>query len=808
MAKPSKKSKPAAKPAVPPPPTESAFKQAFLGWYGLVGMTLSYVTPIKLPWAEGYAKEHWRHAMGSLMVVLLLLAGAVGLALHLLNVNDFKQQIVDYVKQHQQRDLVIEGDIHLKIFPSLGIDTGRMSLSQRNSGRKFASVDNARLYVAWWPLVTKQVRVERVVLDGLHANLVRHADGSTNFDDLLQPADWMGGVQFEVEKIRVLESSLDYQDEGAGLVLSAHDLRVETGRLAEGAAGEVKTSMRLQSQQHQLDLRLQLAGHVLVESAKRRYEVANLEGSARGDVLGMNDATLEVRGTLGLLPAEQQFTLDKFSSTLRGRRDGRTVEARLSAANVQRDKQAWRGSDFSMGASVQRDKNRFSASLDLPAFEADGKQVRGDKLQVALDLFPGEAGLQGKFSSAASLDLAARELRLNALNGNWSASHPLLASKLNGASTGTLRLDWPAQEFKIDLKTRVDETELATSVQVQDFKAPAWVFDVATNTLDLDRYLVADWLARLQGSVQAADFDVLKTLNVKGKLRAEDLRVTRLKARQFAAELRAGGGALAVEPMQARLYGGSLQGGVTLNAGEAPQLALRQRLNNVQIDALLADLLHAEARISGRAAVVLDLNAQGGGLPALRKSLTGNASMTLARGSLGGVNLREALVSVREQIGQDGAVQKDTLRLTESTPFTELKASWDFSGGQARSGDFVLRSPEFNVKGEGSLNLETLELQARAQAGVAAGLRRASAGDLAELSGLTVPMQINGPWQSATVRYELSAATGAGVTRLAKGNQARVAAQTAPPAASAPGAAAAGKPGAAKPAPARASTAK
>lgn len=785
MSKPGKKQK-TATPA-PAAAAPSSLKLALLGWYGVIGMTLGYVSPVKLPWADGYAKDHWRHALGSLVIVLALLTGLVGLALYLVDVNDFKEQIVDYVKTHKQRDLVIEGDIHINWFPKLGLDTGRMSLSQRNSGRKFASVENARLYVAWWPLFTKQVQVERVVLDGLHANLVRHKDGSSNFDDLLTPADWMGEVQFEIEKVRLLDSSLNFQDEGSDLTLLLHDLNLETGRLADGTAGQVDTHFRLQSLQPQLDLQVHASGHVLYQHAGQRYEIANMEGQARGEAAGLSDLALDWRGSLAMQPAAQQLTLDNFSGTAKGHIQQRNFEARLSAASLKRERQQWHGSTVRAGVSVQHDKDLWSASVDLPALDADAQSLHSDKLQLALDLFPGDMTLQGKFSSPLRLDLESRELQLAAIDGSWMLTHPLLAGKLNASSSGQLQANWPAQELRLDFKTQVDDSELSGSVQLHDFKTPAWSFDLAANTLDLDRYLVNDWAPRLQDALLATELNSVQTLDVRGKLRSEELRAAHLKASQFAAELRAAGGVINVEPLQARLYGGTLQGSATLKAGtEAPQFNVRQNLNGVQFDALLADLYGNEARLSGKGNLALELSAQGRTPEALRQTLSGSGSVALTRGSLAGLNLPEALLAGKEQLGLDGAARSDSVRLTESTPFNELKASVEFGQGQARSSDFVLKAAHYSSKGDGTYALDSGLLDAWLSVTVAPGLKRNAAGELAELSGISVPLQVSGSWATAALSYKLGEASGSNVARLAKANQMRVAAaNSAAPAASA-----------------------
>jgi AsmA protein len=777
MSKPGKKAPPAP---APEPAQAGSLKLAFLGWYGVVGVTLAYITPVKLPFAEGYAKEHWRHALGSLVLVLILIGGIVSLAFHLLDANDFKSQIVDYVKTHKQRDLVLEGDIHVTWFPQLGLETGKLSLSQRNSNLKFASVENARLYVAWWPLFTKQVQVERVVLDGVHANLQRHPDGSTNFDDLLQPADWMGELQFAVEKVRVLDSTLNLHDEVSGQAYFVHELNLETGRLADATAGQVQASLRLQSAQPQLDLQLRLNAQMLYDHAAHRYELSQMEGHAQGEAGSFNQLLLDWRGRLTAWPDQHRLVLEPFSATARGRLVQDPFEGKLTAARVQLTRDLWQASTLALEGRVTRDQSVLAATLQAPAIEAGAKAWKSADVQGSLEFKHAGGLLQGRGNSPLLYDTEKRQLQLEALNTSWTASHPLLAARLQATASGKLLAALATQDVTLDLKAGVDDSQLSGRVQLQDFKAPAWTFDLAASALDLDRYLASDWTRRLQESTQAQDFDRLKTLNLRGKLRGDSLRVARLQTGAFTAELRAASGTLSVEPFAAQLYGGNLQGGLTLSAGEAPQLKVRQKLTGVQLDALLADLAGGEAHLSGKGNLLFDLNAQGATLAALRQSLTGTASLALTRGTLAGVDLPEALLAGKDQLGLSGAERRDSVRLTENTAYNEFKASMLVTQGKARSEDLLLKSTLFTGKGEADLDLDTLQLDGWLDATVAPGLKRAGAGELAELAGINIPMRINGPMSTATLSYSLGEASGGNLGRLARINQARVTAALTP----------------------------
>lgn len=768
MSKPGKK----AAPADAPPP--GSLKLAFLGWYGVIGMALGYVLPFKLPFAESYAKEHWRHALASLVLVLMLLTGLVSLAFHLLSVNDFKSQIVDYVKTHQQRDLVLEGDIQIAWFPRLGLETGRMSLSERNSSQRFASVDNARFYVAWWPLLRKRVQVERIVLDGLHARLLRHPDGRTNIDDLLQPAGWMGELQFAVEKIRVLDAALDLHDEASGRSAQLRELQLETGRLADATAGPVQASARLLAPQAALDLQLRLETHLLYDHSHQRYDLGPMQGQARGQAGTLQDVQLDWRGRLSAWPAEHKLVLEPLAATLRARRGSDTLAGQLAATRVQRLQDQWQASALQLEGQLSRDETHQQAyTLQAAALEAGPQGWHSPELQASLDLRQGALILQGRGRSPLQYDTAQRQLLLENLQSDWTLGHPLLATRLQAQAGGKLSAALATRETVLDLQARVDEHTLSGRLQLRDGPQPAWRFELSASALDLDRYLVSHWPQRLQQDTEAQDLAYLQTLDVRGRLRSGSLRAAGVQAREFSAELRAAAGTLDVDALSAQLYGGSLQGSLSVTAGETPRLHLRQKLTGVQLDALLADARAGDPPLAGKGHLMLELKAQGHSLAALRASLGGTASLALTGGTLGGLDLPEALLAGKDQLGLPGALRRDSLRPTEHTEYRELKASFTVDQGRARSEDLLLRTAHTTSRGELDLALDSAQVDGWLDTTVAPGLKRAVAGELAELAGITVPLRINGPWGTASVSYHLGEASGGRLPQLARLNLAR-----------------------------------
>ena len=366
--KPSKKPPSASSGKQPPAPSSSSLKHALLGLYGIVGLSISTFGPFKVPFAEAHAKEYWRHALAGIVIVLVLIAALVSLALYMFDANYFKSQMVDYVKIHNQRDLTLEGDIKVTFFPQLGLDSGKMTLSQHNSSKGFASIENARLYIAWWPLLRKQLQIERVALDGVHANLIRYKNGSTNIDDLLTSEASLGDIKFEIDSIKLKNSSVNLQDEIAGLYLSMHDVNIETGKLTDSTPGTVSASFRLESAKPRIDTKVKLNSHVLFELKTNHYEFANFEGEMEGEAAGISSLALTFQGSVNSYPSTERLVIDKFSASAKGKLENRRLEAKLDIPKLQLAKNELTGNTLTFNASLLQEDENLTTTIELPAF--------------------------------------------------------------------------------------------------------------------------------------------------------------------------------------------------------------------------------------------------------------------------------------------------------------------------------------------------------------------------------------------------------------------------------------------------------
>ena len=123
-----------------------------------------------------------------LIALVAIVIGALVIFVATFDANDYKQVITKQVKNHTGRELNIDGELKLAIYPDVALEMGKTSLSNAEgfAGNEFATINSGRVSVKLIPLLKKKIEADAVLLDGLKLNLHRKADGSSNWDSLLQ----------------------------------------------------------------------------------------------------------------------------------------------------------------------------------------------------------------------------------------------------------------------------------------------------------------------------------------------------------------------------------------------------------------------------------------------------------------------------------------------------------------------------------------------------------------------------------------------------------------------------------------------
>lgn len=636
------------------------------------------------------------------VVGLLLLAG-IAVIVSQFDAGRVKAEAVRAVAEKTGRTLRIDGDLALSFWPDIGLRVGRVALSEPRRAEPFAAVNEARVALAVLPLLTSRVVVKAVAVDGLQATLIKRRDGSLNIDDLLggappepAPADNTtkpatqpkgGGFGLEIAGIDVSNAELVWQDEKAGKTTRISGLDLHTD-------------------------------HVLADTGRRTYAVSDL--------------SLALKGAVGS---------DRFSLQ---------VEAPKLA--VSPDKSS--GAAVKLRAEVSGAARRIDLTLSVDGFEGQDGVLKVGQLAVKLDAGFAEAALSGQLSSPLVADLERQTIALDKIEGQFDWRQPQALTKtLKLVLAGALQADLAKQSAGGRLTVGAGETNLALKLAVAKFSPLAMSFDLDVDRLNIDQYRSAGGqrgVARApagdgQGGAKAGgegfDFSALNGLDVTGAVRVGQLQVQQLKLSQLNLPIRVADGRLAVTPMTAGLYDGSLKGALALDArGNA--VTLRQQLSGINLAPLLADLADTDL-LEGRGDVSVDLSSRGRSVDEMKRRLAGSARIALGQGAIRGIDLEQTLRDVQRLLGK-AKDQPVSPPATGKTAFSELTASFAIANGVARNDDLLGQSALLRVQGQGVVDIGNNRLDYRLKASAPTGASEPGAKGLARLKGVAVPVRLSG----------------------------------------------------------------
>ena len=224
---------------------------------------------------------------GGLLALLIVLAVALKT---LLDPNDYKNEIVTAVKNQTGRELRIEGKLGWSFFPWIGIEIGRLELSDAPGFGKepFARIDGAGAKVELSPLLRKRVVVDTVFLDGLKLNLAKNAAGKTNWDDLVAPSKTeqaaektapdkepgIGGIS--VNKIDIRKADLTWKDQASNTQYAVRNLNLQAGKIIVGEPVDVNLAFDVESGQPPVRQHLDLKSRMKLDLKTQSLEITNL----------------------------------------------------------------------------------------------------------------------------------------------------------------------------------------------------------------------------------------------------------------------------------------------------------------------------------------------------------------------------------------------------------------------------------------------------------------------------------------------------------------------------------------------------
>jgi AsmA protein len=640
--------------------------------------------------------------------LLVLLVLGVGVFAMTFNPNRYKGQIESLVQEKTGRTLKLRGDLEVAFWPSLGAKVAGVSLSERGSDRDFVALDSAHASVAVLPLLRGRVVVDGIRLSGLKANVVKNKDGTFNFSDLIQAppkqkpaaekqAREAGGpaVAFDIAGIQIDRSAISYRDLASGQELALSDVSLQTGRIAEKADGKLSLKVAAKGKVPDLDVKLDVSGDYRFDLPAQAFAVSKLDARLNGAAAGVRDLAVTAKGDVAANPDKGEYHLKGFALDAKGAMPDQSFEAHVSAPQV----------------DIAADK-----ALAIPKLTAD-------------------ITLSGEGVPQKSVKLPV---------------------------TGSLRADLEKQTMNAELSSKFDESTIQAKLGLARFSPPSYLFDVNVDRLNVDRYFPPEPAGQPAQAQKPApqkpeedtpvDLSALRDLDANGRLQVGALQVKGLKLAHVKAEVKAANGRLDVAPHSANLYEGSVAGAISAQADG--RVALKESLNGISIGPLLRDFAQKDI-LEGKGNVALDVATAGKTVNAMKKSLGGTARLQLRNGAIKGINIAEVLRKAKTALGSEEA--KAQAGAPQETDFSEMSASFTIKNGVAHNEDLDVKAPLFRISGKGDVDIGNSTINYTTRAAVVATTKGQGGAELSQLAGVTVPVQLSGPFTDMKYKVDYGA---------------------------------------------------
>lgn len=155
------------------------------------------------------------------IIAVLIILAAVGLKLFFPK-DKVRQMAMEQAREATGRDVTI-GDLDVSFWGGLGVKLHDVTISNPGGWQDslLATVDNVDVKLSLWPLLSGEYQIDRLIINGPEATLVKRSDGEVNYD--LVPAS--DTLPQEVERAPA-------EAKAAAAAISFDRLEVNDGRIA------------------------------------------------------------------------------------------------------------------------------------------------------------------------------------------------------------------------------------------------------------------------------------------------------------------------------------------------------------------------------------------------------------------------------------------------------------------------------------------------------------------------------------------------------------------------------------------------
>jgi len=670
--------------------------------------------------------------------ILVLIGIAIVIIPMLFDPNDYKADIQSAVYKSSGRDLSIEGNLSVSVFPWLGIETGKVSLSNRIGfdDHPFAQIEKADVKVKLLPLLSGQIQVDHIVLKGLQLNLTKNDSGVNNWSNFghlpnnqpkkqpiqIQSADSNISSnetqKFQLASLLVSRLTLEdariiFNDHSTNRNVEFDNLSFNMEKFRFNDSVDFSVTSTVTTTEPQLSNTVSITGRLIVKDTLDISVIEHLHIQAQTTGNALKNATLDtdITAAAALNLAKNTFTIFKMDLTL----EDLVLHSDLLATDIN-----------------------------------DNPKIKGS---VKIDTFNPKS-----FAHRIGLDL------------------PELKDP-NSFTTTNIDFDFSGSTSELQLANiiaQIDQTEIKGAASIAGFDQPLVKFNLDAERLNADKYLPIQATGKgtpaniSKPSVQARPStaavkdqpanstpNAIRDLNVEGVLNIRELQFHNIKAQGVRVVAKVKNGIIRTNQSVKSLYNGRYRGAMEFNLQDRePFISVNERFTQLDLKPLLIDFT-GKAELAGITDANIQLTARGSDAKAIKASLNGNIELLMTGGYVQGIDILKIIRNTRSIIKQTPSQRGDA---SDRTKFSDLKVVATVTNGLIHTKKLHVKSQALEADGGGQIYLvnDTVDMKITAKvtndpAGIA-GIK------IKELQNVPITINIEGTLSKLSYRPDLKSA--------------------------------------------------
>ena len=586
--------------------------------------------------------------IATLLVVIVLLGVIAAILLpRIIDPNDYKDDIAKLVNDNSGLTLNIDGPIGWSVFPWVGLSLDDVTVKGANDST-LAHLGQAEISVKLLPLLSKQVEMQTVRLQGIELSLIKDKAGKGNWEvekpiketstTQTQPQQEQTPdaedtdknplpIQLNIASVEVTDLFISYDDQQTNTKYLINQASLITGPIQNQEPIDFKLQSRITIPDYVF--RASISGLFKFNVRDGLYSISKLDISANPDV--DKAETVSLVGDLNIQQTPLKVT-------------GELDVTRFNPSNLLKQ--------LKIKLPAMASKTAMTSLSFDSQFVTDGKSFNANKLALKLDDFE----IDGQFKI---LDLAKQNMRFS-FNGNdlnLDNYLPPASSKPAAAPASTS-----------------EKTKVTT---------PA-----AASTPATEQPLIPE--------------DMLRGLDIDGSMKLASLTIAKLRFDQPSVALKAANG-----KQDVTIGSGFYQGKINLNTKldvrkkGTPKLSSTAQMNGVSIEAMAVPV-PALQPVQGLVNADVNVTTQGQLQSVLTKNLNGKIQFGINKGVFTNANFDKL---VCEGIASIRKTKLDKTDWGDSTHFKDLSGTFVIKNGVASNDNLIASLSNLNLKGDGKVDL-------------------------------------------------------------------------------------------------------